>query len=94
MHQWAGKKKIKMDGQNIQTSDSKEIPCDTDIDGFKLLGRGIGIDEKEFYIITHSAADCLNKKIEVDENSYTYLNGSNNFDMFVYTASNNIKYKY
>ena len=40
-----------MDGQNIQTSDSKEIPCDTDIDGFKLLGRGIGIDEKEFYII-------------------------------------------
>ena len=52
-----------MDGQNIQTSDSKEIPCDTDIDGFKLLGRGIGIDEKEFYIITHSAADCLNKKI-------------------------------
>ena len=52
-----------MDGQNIQTSESKEIPCDTDIDGFKLLGRGIGIDEKEFYIITHSAADCLNKKI-------------------------------
>ena len=34
-----------------------------DIDNFKLLGRGIGIDEKEFYIITHSAADCLKKKI-------------------------------
>ena len=38
--------------------------------------------------------DCLNKKIEVDENSYSYYNGSNNFDMFVYTASSNIKYKY
>ena len=51
-----------MDGQNIQTKESKEIPCDTDIDGFKLLGRGIGIDEKEFYIITHSAYDCLKRK--------------------------------
>ena len=52
-----------MENQNIQTSASKEIPCETDIDNFKLLGRGIGIDEKEFYIITHSAADCLKKKI-------------------------------
>ena len=51
-----------MDGQNIQSLDSKEIPCDTDIPNFKLLGRGIGIDEQEFYIITHSANDCLKRK--------------------------------
>ena len=52
-----------MDGQNIQTTGSQAIPCETDIDDFQLLGRGIGIDEKEFYIITHSCADCLKKKI-------------------------------
>ena len=52
-----------MENQNYQTSDSKAIPCKTDIEGFKLLGRGIGIDEKEFDIITHSAAECLKKKM-------------------------------
>ena len=52
-----------MENQNYQTSDSKAIPCKTDIEGFKLLGRGIGIDEKEFYIITHSAQECLKKKM-------------------------------
>lgn len=51
-----------MSDGNIQGPVSKEIPCDTDIENFKLLGRGVGIDEKEFYIITHSAADCLRKK--------------------------------
>ena len=33
-----------------------------DIPDFKLLNRGMGIDEREFYIITHSAADALNGK--------------------------------
>ena len=53
-----------MDGSNIQTADSQEIPCETDIPNFHLLGRGTGIDEKEFYIITHSANDCYLKKIK------------------------------
>ena len=47
-----------MDQQNIQSLDTKEIACDTDIPNFKLLGRGVGIDAQEFYIITHSANDC------------------------------------
>ena len=34
----------------------------TDIPEFKLISRGNGIDEREFYVITHSAADALNKK--------------------------------
>ncbi len=51
-----------MDGSNIQTANSQEIPCETDIPNFHLLGRGTGIDEKEFYIITHSANDCYLKK--------------------------------
>ena len=50
--------------ENVQGDGNKEIPCDTDIEDFKLFGRGIGIDEKEFYIITHSANDCLKKKDE------------------------------
>ena len=33
-----------------------------DIPNFRLIGRGRGIDEKEYYVITHSAADCLNAK--------------------------------
>ena len=49
--------------ENVQGDGNKEIPCDTDIEDFKLFGRGIGIDEKEFYIITHSANDCLKKKM-------------------------------
>jgi hypothetical protein len=34
----------------------------TDIPNFNLLGRGTGIDEKEYYVITHSAAAALNAK--------------------------------
>jgi len=34
----------------------------SDIPNFKLTGKGNGIDEKEFYVITHSAADALNAK--------------------------------
>ena len=49
--------------QNMQSNLSKEIPSDTDLENFKLLARGTGIDEKEFYIITHSANDCLKKKL-------------------------------
>ena len=52
-----------MENQNMQTYTSKEIPCQTDIENFKLLGRGIGIDEKEFSCITHSAAECLKQRI-------------------------------
>ena len=52
-----------MENQNIQSHLSQEIPCETDIENFKLLARGTGIDEKEFYIITHSAYDCLKKKM-------------------------------
>ena len=37
-------------------------PNQTDIPSFKLIGRGKGIDEKEYYVITHSAADALNAK--------------------------------
>ena len=32
------------------------------IPGFNLIGRGNGIDEKEFYVITHAAFDALNMK--------------------------------
>ena len=34
----------------------------TDIPGYKLISRGSGIDNKEYYVITHSAADALNAK--------------------------------
>ena len=34
--------------------------------------------------------DCLNKKLEVDENSYIYSNGTNNFDRYVYTNDSNL----
>ena len=37
-------------------------PNYTDIPNFRLIGRGKGIDEKEYYAITHSAADALNAK--------------------------------
>ena len=37
-------------------------PNQTDIPNFKLIGRGKGIDEKEYYVITHSAANALNAK--------------------------------
>ena len=53
-----------MSDDNIQSHQSKEIPCETDIPNFKLLGRGTGIDEKEFYIITHSANDCLQRRCD------------------------------
>ena len=32
------------------------------IPDFKLIGRGNGIDEREFYVITHAAYDALNLK--------------------------------
>ena len=34
----------------------------SDIPNFRLISRGTGIDQREFYVITHSAADALNKK--------------------------------
>ena len=34
-------------------------PNQTNINGFSLIGRGNGIDDKEFYVITHSANDAL-----------------------------------
>ena len=37
-------------------------PNQTDIPNFKLISRGNGIDEREYYCITHAAADALNKK--------------------------------
>ena len=37
-------------------------PNQTDIPNFKLIGRGKGIDEKEYYVITHSASEALNAK--------------------------------
>ena len=37
-------------------------PNKTDIPSFKLIGRGNGIDEKEYYVITHCASDALNAK--------------------------------
>ena len=50
--------------ENVQGEQNQEIPYETDIDDFKLLVRGFGIDEKELYIITHSAYDCLKKKMD------------------------------
>jgi hypothetical protein len=37
-------------------------PNQTDIPTFKLIGRGKGIDEKEYYVITHAASSALNAK--------------------------------
>ena len=37
-------------------------PHQTDIPNFKLMSRGNGIDEREYYCITHAASDALNKK--------------------------------
>ena len=37
-------------------------PNASDIPTFRLIGRGRGIDEKEYYIITHSASEALNAK--------------------------------
>ncbi len=37
-------------------------PNQTDIPNFKLMSRGNGIDEREYYCITHAASDALNKK--------------------------------
>ena len=34
----------------------------SDIPNFSLISRGTGIDQREYYVITHSAADALNKK--------------------------------
>ena len=39
-------------------------PNQTDIPNFRLIGRGIGIDEREYFVIIHSAADALNAKEE------------------------------
>jgi hypothetical protein len=42
-------------GQQQQSNQS-------DIPNFSLISRGTGIDQREYYVITHSAADALNKK--------------------------------
>ena len=39
-----------------------DIPNQTDIPFFKLIGRGTGIDEREYGVITHAAAEALNIK--------------------------------
>ena len=45
-----------------QTFNPNRDPNQTDIPNFKLIGRGKGIDEKEYYVITHSASNALNAK--------------------------------
>jgi hypothetical protein len=37
-------------------------PNATDIPTFRLIGRGRGIDQKEYYVITHAASEALNAK--------------------------------
>jgi len=37
-------------------------PNAIDIPNFRLIGRGRGIDPKEYYVITHASADSLNAK--------------------------------
>ena len=41
------------------------------IPDFKLIGRGNGIDEREFYVITHAAFDALNMKEDPLSNGIT-----------------------
>ena len=43
-------------GYGQQQSNQSDIP------NFSLISRGTGIDQREYYVITHSAADALNKK--------------------------------
>ena len=39
--------------------------------------------------------DCLNKKLLVDEKSYDFPSGTNNFDRYVYSgSSSNIKFSF
>ena len=45
-----------------QTFNPNRDPNQTDIPNFKLIGRGKGIDEKEYYVITHAASNALNAK--------------------------------
>lgn len=40
----------------------QQDPNQTDIPTFRLIGRGKGIDEKEYYDITHAANDALRAK--------------------------------
>ena len=40
----------------------QQDPNQTDIPSFRLIGRGKGIDEKEYYDITHAANDALRAK--------------------------------
>ena len=39
-----------------------QMSNESDIPNFRLISRGNGIDQREFYVITHSAADALSKK--------------------------------
>ena len=48
-------------GPPPQLSQNRD-PNQTDIPTFKLIGRGKGIDEKEYYVITHAASNALNAK--------------------------------
>ena len=49
-------------GQQQQPPYGGQPNNQTDIPNFRLIGRGNGIDEREYYVITHAAADALNKK--------------------------------
>jgi hypothetical protein len=45
-----------------QSSYGQQQSNQSDIPNFSLISRGTGIDQREYYVITHSAADALNKK--------------------------------
>ena len=49
-------------GQPPQQYSQNRDPNQTDIPNFKLIGRGKGIDEREYYAITHAASNALNAK--------------------------------
>ena len=49
-------------GMPPQQFSNMNMPNQTDIPCFKLIGRGTGIDEREYGVITHAAAEALNIK--------------------------------
>ena len=51
-------------GLTPQSNTKNEDSNQTDIPTFRLIGRGKGINEKEYYAITHAASDALNDKEE------------------------------
>ena len=51
-------------GQQPPPNQYSQQPPNQTIPGFRLLSRGNGIDEREYYIITHSANDALLAKAD------------------------------